>query len=67
MARRGGSIYVATDPNTVLSIGEPGVSITIGLLGPTIYAPTATFGQNLVTETGDFLSTEAGDHLRTES
>ena len=67
MGRRGGSIYIATDPNTVLAIGEPGVSTSIGLLGTMIFAPTATFGQNLVTETGDFLTTEAGDHLRTES
>lgn len=64
---RGGSCYIATDPNTPLSIGEPGNSICIGPIGPTIYAPTAAFGQNLVAESGDFLTTESGLHLRTES
>lgn len=61
-----GGIYVATDPNTTLSVGEPGVSITIGGLNQLIFAPT-TAGQSLVTETGDFLSAENGDHLHTES
>lgn len=37
MARRGGSIYVSTDPNVVLAIGTPGQGISIGPLGPTIY------------------------------
>ena len=52
MARRGGSIYISTDPNVVLAIGTPGVGISIGPLGNTIYAPT-TGGFNGPEVSGD--------------
>ena len=68
--RRGGSIYVSTDPIATLAIGTPGVSITIGLLGPTIYGPSSstTTASRLVTEGSAFaLVTEGGAfHLVTE-
>lgn len=43
MGRRGGTIYVCTDPTTVAPIGIGGVGVGIGKMGPTIFnanAPT---------------------------
>lgn len=37
MGRRGGTIYVNTDPATVAPIGIGGVGVGIGKMGPTIF------------------------------
>ena len=37
MGRRGGTIYVSTDPNNNVPIGVPGQGVSIGKMGPTIY------------------------------
>lgn len=42
MGRRGGDIYVSTDPNVTLQIGTPGYGVSIGPLGPTIYGGTGS-------------------------
>ena len=69
--RRGGSIYVSTDPIATLAIGTPGVSISIGLLGPTIYGPNtvSSVSARLISEDSAFaLVTEDGTfHLTTEA
>ena len=71
MARKGGgTVYVATNPNVPLSIGTPGVSVTLGPLQQMIYAPTSVTpptGGQILLEDGDSLVTEAGDNLVTES
>ena len=64
---RGGTIYISTNPNVTLAIGTPGVSTSIGPLGPMIYAPAMT-GNFLNTEDGFFLITEdTGAFLTTEN
>lgn len=37
MGRRGGSIYVNTDPTNLTPVGIGGAGVSIGALGPTIY------------------------------
>ena len=65
---RGGSIYVSTDPNNIQpAFTNPG-GITIGPLGPTIYAgPDAQPSTSLLSESGTALALENGDFLVTES
>src|SRR5262249_25152205 len=69
MGRRGGSLYVATDPHTPLSIGTPGVAVAIGPVGPTISAGSGLPAGALISEsTGDGLGLEStGDTIITES
>jgi hypothetical protein len=47
MGRRGGSIYVNTDPANLTPVGIGGIGTSIGALGPTIYnanVPTVLSG-----------------------
>jgi len=37
MGRRGGSIYISTNPENNVPIGVPGVGVSIGPMGPLIY------------------------------
>ena len=39
MGRRGGSIYISTDPNNLSPIGTPGAGLSIGPMGTLIYNP----------------------------
>lgn len=67
---RGGSIYVSTDPNNIQpAFNSGGTGITIGPLGPTIYAGTGTGlpATALLLENGDNFVTEAGDPIVTEA
>jgi hypothetical protein len=63
MARRkqGGSIYVSTDPSVTLAIGTPGVSVTIGRLGPTIYHSGGASGGG-----GSITTEDSAFHIITE-
>lgn len=67
MSRRGGSIYVSTDPNNIQpAFTNPG-GISIGPLGTLLYAgPDAQPSTAMLLENGTALALENGDFLVTE-
>ncbi len=64
--RRGGSIYISTDPNNNVPIGTPGVGVAIGCMGTLIFKGLTLAGE-LTTEDGITLVTEdTGTPIKTE-